>query len=138
MCCKSEVTPLDGLIAETILTVGLFTPSGSRQWQRRITDGEDTTAVNVSLVDGKMEVWLTPAVNVYAAHAQKRVAASVYFEIMAAYAEKVGGTIVQKANVTGCTDGGVSMHTIAHYPEMPLLWENVCAGFKSVFLGEQL
>jgi hypothetical protein len=78
---------------------------------------------------------LSPSVSQYAHHADKRVSSGVYFEIAAKYAEKVGGVITQLSNVSGCTEGGVSEHILAQYPEQPLRWEQVCPGFRETILG---
>jgi len=59
--------------------------------------------------------------------------AGVYFEIAAKYAEKVGGTIIQQANVAGCrTLEGQLL--LAEYPLLPLSYDRICNGFKELLL----
>ena len=102
-------------------------------WVREIL--EEGVSVHASLRDDSLELNLAPAISVFSQHEGKRIAASVYFEIAAKYAEKVGGTIIQRANVEGCRMSNDSSLIIADYPSMPLKHENVCAGFRLVLLG---
>ena len=139
MCCRLTVTPLNPDVASAVLSVGMFAPLEgiSTTWRRPIP--EEGTAVNAIFVpeSNSLRLELTPSVSQYAHHAEKRVASGVYFEIAAKYAEKVGGRITQLSNVSGCTEGGVSEHVLAHYPETPLLWEQVCPGFRETILGPE-
>lgn len=133
MCCKSHVEPLDRTLAETILAVALFQGEGLNTWVRSIP--EENCRVMATMQGGQLEVFLSPAVSQYHQHAEKRIAASVMFEVLSKYAEKVDGVITQKANVQGCTEGGMASHVIASYPSQPIMWEKVCPGFREVFMG---
>ena len=95
---------------------------------------EEEMAVEVVLNGPVFEAKVRPGVATYVQHKGKRIAASVYFEICAKYAEKVNGLIVQEATVDAC----IKDHKVplAHYPDDPLLWQNVCVGFRSVLLGQ--
>lgn len=142
MCCRTEVTPLDDTIARVILAVGNFHPQGDPAvavtWRREVP--EESCYVTVSLTGGRFEASIQPSVSSYDHHHGKRITAGLYFEICAKYAEKVGGLMVQKANVLGCKDTAesVSQLVLAHYPDEPLLWERACRGFQEVILGEAL
>lgn len=134
MCCRLTVSPSDPDIARTVLAVGMFTAShDANRWTRFIAEESTTVVAIIGEKDLRLE--LMPAVSFYAQHAGKRIAAGVYFEIAAKYAEKVGGKITQHSNVSGCTDGGINSHVLAQYPDMPILWEQVCPGFRETLLG---
>ncbi|MPZ49462.1 MAG: hypothetical protein GEU75_09230 [Dehalococcoidia bacterium] len=124
-----------------VLTVGLFKPvywlpnkpEYAVNWERVIP--EEGTVVNASLSDQSLELNISPAISVFAHHSGKRLAASVYFEIAAKYAEKVGGEIIQRATVVGCKDGDHPQELlIAKYPALPLSFERICPGFRAVLL----
>ncbi len=126
-----------------MLSVGLFkpvywlpsNPDFAVNWERVIA--EEGTVVNASLSDQSLELNISPAISVFAHHAGKRLAASVYFEIAARYAEKVGGEIIQRATVVGCKDGDHPQELIiAKYPHIPMDFERICPGFRAVLLGE--
>ena len=138
MCCRTEVKPLDLTIARVILAIGQFTPSGDAAeacfWSRMVP--EEGCVVNVSLTGDRFEASIQPSISTMDHHHGKRITAGVYFEICAKYAEKVGGEIIQKATVAGCTDAGASSaHVLAHYPEEPMLWDHICNGFRAELLG---
>lgn len=137
MCCRLTVSPLDPEVAAAVLAVGLFVPvDGVTGTWRRLIPEEGTTVNAIFVPESRvLRIELTPSVSQYAHHAEKRIASGVYFEIAAKYAEKVGGTIKQLSNVTGCTEGGVSEHVLAQYPASPLCWEQVCPGFRETILG---
>lgn len=152
MCCRTSIHPLVPEVAEKILVVGGFKPvywaSGrddiATNWERAVYEDEDwANFVHATLWHGTegddtLELNLAPAISVFAQHYGKRRAASVYFEIAAKYAEKVGGRVEQRANVIGCrssADPHVTDLVIASYPEIPLSYDRICPGFKAVLLG---
>jgi hypothetical protein len=133
------VYPLDIETAVSVLGVGLFKPvywspgrpEAAVNWERQI-DSEGTV-VHASLRDGSLELNLAPAISVFSQHHGKRIAASVYFEIAAKYAEKVGGTIIQRATVVGCKPTSSPQELIlAEYPAMPMSFDRICPGFRAV------
>ncbi len=140
MCCKTSVYPLDPSLVAAVMTIGRFHPTRWRDsglpvaWERVIE--EEGTLVVASLQESCLDLNIRPAVSVFSHHTEKRIAASVYFEIAAKYAEKVNGTVLQRATVMGCRDAehGAEL-TLARYPEMPLSFERVCPGFQAVLLG---
>ena len=143
MCCRTSIFPLDREIAATILYIGRFKPTYfapsdqriAQTWERLIP--EEGVTVIASLAPDSLELTLTPAVSVYAHHFGKRIAAGVYFEIAAKYAEKVGGEIIQRSNVTGCKiEGSDGSLKLASYPSQPMMWERICPGFRAVILNE--
>jgi hypothetical protein len=102
-------------------------------WERVIP--EEGTVVNASISDEALELNISPAISVFAHHTGKRLAASVYFEIAAKYAEKVGGEIIQRATVVGCKAGDHPQELlIARYPSMPMSFDRICSGFRAVLL----
>ena len=124
-----------------VLSVGLFKPvywlpsdpDHAVNWERAIP--EEGTVVNASLTGDSLELNISPAISVYAHHAGKRIAASIYFEIAAKYAEKIGGNIVQRATVVGCKAGGHPQELLlAHYPSLPMSFDRICPGFQAVLL----
>lgn len=107
----------------------MFTSSGDlNRWTRQIPE-EGTSVVGI-INEDNLRLEIAPTVSQYIHHAEKRIAAGVYFEIAAKYAEKCDGQIKQLSNVQGCTEGGVAEHVLAVYPSMPLMWEQVCKGFQ--------
>jgi len=139
ICCRTSVYPLDVETAVSVLGVGLFKPvywspgrpEAAVNWERQI-DSEGTV-VHASLRDGSLELNLAPAISVFSQHHGKRIAASVYFEIAAKYAEKVAGTIVQRATVVGCKPSSSPQELIlAEYPAMPMSFDRICPGFRAV------
>jgi hypothetical protein len=144
MCCRTVVHPLEIDTALAVLQIGLFKPSytaaGSEYptlWERVI--GEENSRVTVSLAGQHFEINISPSISAYDQHLGKRITASVYFEISAKYAEKVGGEIIQRATVLGCKDDyQESALVIARYPVMPMSFERVCKGFQHVLLNHGL
>jgi hypothetical protein len=143
MCCRTEVSPLLPDIARVMLTIGGFVPQGDPEnesrfetaitWRRDIT--EENCAVTVTLEGGVFRAGINPSISHYSQHDGKRITAGVYFEICAKYAEKVDGTVTQKANVAGCSNGGVASLVMAVYPNIPLTYERACRGFQELIMG---
>lgn len=144
MCCRTVVRPLDPELVRATLTIGQFKPvyfapeqpDLARRWERDVPQ-EDAT-VTVHVVNDGIELSISPAISHYDHHMGKRIAAGIYFEIAARYAEKVGGTVIQRATVEGCTSGqGSKELLLASYPTMPLSFERICDGFQVAILGEE-
>ena len=136
MCCRLEVEPLDLILAQAILIEGQFRPSVNaltpQLWSRAVDDMHVMALLNGPF----FVVSLLPTVGSWNAHADKRIAASVMFEIASKYAEKVNGGIWQCSNVMECRNNGRNDRClIASYPERHLEWKNVCPGFQAVFLA---
>ena len=143
MCCRTVVRPLNEQLARATLTIGQFTPvyySPDRpefaiRWERAVP--QEGTVVTVHVLKDALELSISPAISAFNHHLGKRIAAGIYFEIAARYAEKVGGVVVQRATVDGCTMGETSKELLlASYPSMPLSFERICAGFQETILGE--
>lgn len=141
ICCRTSVYPLDARTAAAILSIGQFRPvyrlpldsEIALTWERPVP--EEGTTVTVSLAADSFDLSISPPISAFAHHSGKRITAGIYFEIAAKYAEKVGGEILQRATVVGCkaTDQGPGL-LIARYPNLPMGFERVCAGFQSVLL----
>jgi hypothetical protein len=127
----------------SVLMIGQFKPvfwlpgksDSPVTWERVIA--EEGTTVTASLTGDSLELNLAPAISVYSHHHGKRLAAGVYFEIAARYAEKVGGEVVQRATVVGCKEGNLPVPqqlVLARYPQLPMSFERVCPGFRELFL----
>lgn len=142
MCCRTSISPINREIAALILTVGQFKPTYyspnqpdiAINWGRLIP--EEGVTVTASITSDVLDLNLSPAISAMYQHTGKRIAAGVYFEIAAKYAEKVSGIVIQRATVTGCKptegDGGL---LLARYPLEPMDWSKVCPGFQAVILG---
>lgn len=135
MCCRMTVVPCDPEIARTVLLVGMFTQvfEGSNEYARSIP--EEGTRVTATIQADALHLQISPSISMMSHHSYKRLAASVYFEIAAKYAEKVDGTVTQLSNIGACVANGVSSKVLAHYPNMPLSLELVCIGFQEVLAG---
>ena len=138
MCCRLTVAPLDPEVAAAILALGLFSPTTgmANTWQRAIDEERTVVRAILQPESNSLRLELSPAVSHYEHHAAKRTASGVYFEIAAKYAERVDGRITQLSNVVGCVESGIAEHILADYPEIPMLWERVCPGFRETILGE--
>lgn len=142
MCCRTIVAPLVPEIAVAQLTLGMFKPAytaaGSEYptlWERRVD--EENCRVTVSIAGQHFEVNISPSISAYDQHLGKRITASLYFEIAALYAEKVGGDVIQRATVLGCKDDfQESSLRLASYPSLPLSFERICKGFQHVLLDD--
>lgn len=125
-----------------ILTIGQFTPTGTPEhsvyWERLIPEEGTKVGAQFNPAANSLDLSISPSISQYEHHAMKRIAAGVYFEIAAKYAEKVNGTIEQRANVSGCRVGPdqVSGLRLAAYPDQPLSYERICAGFQQLFLHD--
>jgi hypothetical protein len=144
VCCRTVVRPLNPELVLATLSIGQFRPvyfapdrpDLATRWERAVPEEEATVTVNI-IGDG-IELSISPAISRYDHHMDKRLAAGIYFEIAARYAEKVGGTVIQRATVEGCTSGqGSKELLLASYPAMPLSFERICAGFQVTILGEE-
>lgn len=135
MCCRLTVKPIDRDIARTVLLVGMFSPQyeGGNIYERSIP--EEGTLVTATIQDDALHLQISPTISMMSHHSHKRLAASVYFEIAAKYAEKVDGTVTQMSNIGACVQDGVSMKLLAQYPDMPLSFERACIGFQEVLAG---
>jgi hypothetical protein len=143
MCCRTVVRPLNQQLARATLTIGQFkpvyfapdNPDFAMRWERAVP--EEGTVVTVHVIKDALELSISPAISTFNHHLGKRIAAGIYFEIAARYAEKVGGVVVQRATVEGCTMGESSKELLlASYPSMPLSFDRICAGFQETILGE--
>ncbi len=135
MCCRLTITPCDPDIARTILLVGMFTPvfEGGNEFGRSIP--EEGTRVTATIQADALHLQINPTISMMSHHSDKRIAASVYFEIAARYAEKVDGTVTQLSNIGACIADGVSQKVLAQYPDHPLDWSRICVGFAEVLAG---
>ena len=141
MCCRTRIFPLDKDFAKDILRIGLFLPESETAieptWVRLFP--EEGSLVRASFAssgdDGSLTLNILPAISAMWHHDSKRSAAGCMFEIAAKYAEKVGGTVVQHANVIGCQLDGSSARVLAQYPLRHLDFTAICPGFQTVFLG---
>ncbi|HSE47031.1 MAG TPA: hypothetical protein VLA89_17065 [Gemmatimonadales bacterium] len=136
MCCRTVVKPIDPEVARAVLLVGQFTqeyPPDGNSYARSIP--EEGTRVTATIQADALHLQISPTVSTMADHSHKRLAASVYFEIAAKYAEKVDGTVTQMSNIGSCIEDGVSAKVLAVYPDQPLSWERACVGFQEVLAG---
>ncbi len=147
MCCQMSVTPLDVDIACALLAVGQFEPINRVQsgnmlyWKRELGRDEHQRVMAVKATiernpdgTGLLRLYIEPSITSYEQHAGRRLQAATALEIAARYAEKVAGEITELANVTGCSDNGVRAHKLAAYPEIPLQYNNLCAGYRELFV----
>jgi hypothetical protein len=143
VCCRTVVRPLDIELAKATLTIGQFTPvyfspeqpDFAMRWERAVP--EEGAVVTVHVIRDALELSISPAISAFHHHLGKRIAAGIYFEIAARYGEKVGGVVIQRATVEGCTAGQSSKELLlASYPAMPLSFDRICAGFQETILGE--
>jgi hypothetical protein len=144
VCCRTVVRPLNPELVRATLTIGQFKPvyfapdrpDLATRWEREVP--EEGATVTAHVVNDGIELSISPAISHYDHHMGKRLAAGIYFEIAARYADKVNGTVVQRATVEGCTSGQNTKELLlASYPTMPLSFDRVCNGFQASILGEE-
>lgn len=135
MCCRLTITPLDAEIARTVLLVGMFVPvyKDGNEYFRSIP--EEGTKVTATILPDALHLQIAPPISMMWHHSNKRLAASVYFEIAAKYAEKVNGKVTQMSNIGACIVDGVRAKVLAEYPDFPLSFERACIGFQEVLAG---
>lgn len=135
VCCKTTVMPMVREVAEALLAIGQFERTSPSGWVRSIP--EEDTAVSAYLHEDRLTLSLHPAVSSMIGHAHKRVAAGVMYEMACKYAERVGGLIQQEGiNVPACQTEGKATRMLAVYPAQRFDYEQLCPGFRAVFLGE--
>ena len=135
MCCRTLIRPIDAEVARAVLLIGMFTQvyEGSNEYSRSIP--EEGTRVTATIQEDALHLQISPTISLMSHHSDKRLAASVYFEIAAKYAEKTNGTITQMSNIGACIEDGVSAKVLARYPDEPLDWDKICVGFAEVLAG---
>ena len=131
MCCRVQVKPLDMDLAAAMLVLGQF-EKFDYGWVRRLE--EEGTAVYAKFHSSSLELNINPVITNMSGHAGHRIAGGVMFEMGWRYAEKVNGTMEQHATVIECMVGRKSIEVIAVHPDMPLKYEQVCIGFRKIFL----
>lgn len=114
---------------------GLFLPTSETSWERKLED--EGTSVTASIVEGRVSFSIYPSISMYAQHRDKRLAASVLFEVAARYAQHVNGEVVQRGLVGGCRPSGTATGdvVIARYPHVHLEHAAICTGFQAVLQG---
>lgn len=142
MCCRVTLSPTPSADdMDDYMQIAGFAKYGTDRypfWERVIA--EEWTQIAVHLLGDKVVIDLHPVVREYREHADKRLAASLMMQTAALIAERTGATIWQEANVMGCvTPEHPSTAVVAVYPEKPLLFENLCLGWKEVLMqGSEL
>ena len=146
MCCRVSTEPqVSGdvfAVADELLRIGLFTPGTGEHnnyWHRDMGDG---TGVHAQVDhQGRLVVWLSPSITSNSGHAHHRMSGGIMFEIAAKYAEKVNGIISQHGLVVPCQrelqpdHPNYNHQPIAIYPETPLMYPNICPGFRDLFVS---
>lgn len=131
MCCRVQVKPLDKLLAETMLRIGMFTErnrSLGGGFERKLEDG----LVIAEYTEDSLVIRLSPSISSMSQHIGRRVSASVMFEIGWKYASKVDGELWQLANVEECKQEH-GINALIAQSLHPFRWEDICLGFRSVF-----
>lgn len=106
---------------------------GGNVFERSIP--EEGTMVTATIQADALHLQINPSISMMAHHSDKRLAAGVYFEIAARYAEKTDGKITQMSNIGACIEDGISQKVLAVYPDHPLDFNKICVGFQEVLSG---
>lgn len=143
MCCRTGIRPLVTDVAIELLELAGFKGYWKDEqtglyisWVRNVE--EEGTVLHATLRKGyddpgELMFNIAPAISVFSQHYGKRITASMYFELAARYAEKVNGIVTQHANIVGCRsaeDKHATDLVVASYPEIPLHFDRICAGFQ--------
>lgn len=132
MCCRSRLHPYPKEWRLIIAIAGFGSPGGGGGFVRRI--GESAIFVSESPPHA-LHFRLVPSIQSHdlASHRFNAQAAAVLFKTMMTLAERSAGTIVQEALIGDCyTENKVQERILAEYPQKPLLFENLCWGFRAV------
>lgn len=116
------------------MRIGEFEPNESGLiWVRQVP--EEGTTITMRRGPDEVILSISPSVITYDHHLNKRITASIYFEIAAKYAEKVGGEIRQLGRIYTCWSN--LPQVMASYPSQPLKdWSTICHGFREAITGE--
>jgi len=92
--------------------------------------------VQFFLPDGIVRIDLAPTIgaeHTLEDHMRNQDMGAVAFKVMMTLAEAGDGIVMQKALRGECYfEQGHDAQVIAHYPDMPLRFENLCFGFRQV------
>lgn len=134
MCCRTRIHGLSQDLATGLLITGQFLQEAEHRFHRDI--GDARVVAYFEPASNSILLSLSPSISTWQGHFDKRDAIGVMYEIATRYAEKIGGRIEQEGiNVAECMGEGRT-RLLAQYPELPMRYENLCPGFKAVFLGE--
>jgi hypothetical protein len=121
-----------------------LTYSGGILCYRRDLDHSRNITITPMLGDsGLMHVQfaLNPPIGGHTREEHKNAgqAASILFKVAMVLGERGGGTIKQMSLMGACKSEGEEL-ILAQYPDSPLMYENLCAGFRADMLNgnEQL
>ena len=140
MCCRVTIEGR-GPRHNDIIHLSGFKPGtsgwpGDQSSSTKIRELGDGTWLTLREDSGKTTINIYPAISEYAHHLPRREAGALMFKVGAFLAEDAQSKLVQEASVGMCLiERNVSSLTIAMYPEMPLTFDNLCRGFREVFLG---
>lgn len=131
VCCRVTVAGI-GSRAREILRMTGFTGGKNTGWAREL---EDKTWVTATFDNNRIVLNVHPPVSHIGDHSRQRLAAALMFKVATFLAEDAGCKLVQEASVAQCLkERGKSSILIASYPQAPLRFENVCPGFREVFI----
>lgn len=123
---------------EMILAIAGFRPTefSRNVWMRHLTLLVDITA---SIQIEGIHLKLNPSIGEHSPenHAANAVSAAIMLKTAMTLAERIDGSVTQGSLVGVCKkeNGGNSQRLLGAYPEQPVLWENLCVGFREVLGG---
>lgn len=139
MCCRVTIEGRGPNHNEILRMAGFSAGSGTGgdtpyEQNTRTRKLEDGTWLTLRESYDRSTLNIYPPVSQYEHHAGRREVAALMFKVGAFLAEDAKGKLVQEASVGMCLmERGVSSLTIAMYPQMPLVFDNICRGFREVF-----
>ena len=101
-------------------------------WIRHVSDG---SVVKFAPQSGGGRFNLEPSIGDHSQenHLLHAAAAAIQFKTAMTLAETCGGRLLQSALVGACRlETGSGERVVAQYPEQPLQWSSLCAGFRDV------
>ena len=107
-----------------------------RYWIRQVTPQSSVTAHPANM--GGMEFKLNPSIGNHdtEAHVLNAATAAVVFKVAMTLAEMANATVMQGSLMGECQlEAGMGNIILARYPLEPLLFANLCLGFRAVLMA---
>lgn len=138
MCCRTSVISVPREWRDILLIAGFRV--NSTHWSREISPGIFVSAdenVNKGFPI-QIDFSLHPSIAGHSIedHRVNASSAAIMWKTCMTLAERSRGTITQHALVGDCqVENGGPSRILAHYPDEPLRFENLCMNFQIILLG---
>lgn len=134
MCCKVSIDKLGPGHTEILRLAGFKSPNLDKPYLMT-RELDDRTWLTLRVEGSRTTINIYPAVTNYEDHFSRKEAGALMFKVANFLAEDAQGSLIQQASIGKCLydRNGLSELVIARYPEMPLVFDNICPGFQEAF-----